>query len=117
MDFCNKMLCRLTYPSKSDIAKTSKQILDKINLKLISDNEVNQRKNSASIIEWFNNIPNKDQHRFVVFYIKSFYPSTSEDLFNEALNFAKPRWISPTKKCQLICNLVTPYYLIKTSLG
>ena len=67
MDFRNKMLCRLTYPSKSDIAKTSKQILDKINLKLISDNEVNQRKNSASIIEWFNNIPNKDQHRFVVF--------------------------------------------------
>ena len=90
-DFSNKISCRLINPSKSDIGRIRKQILDKINLKLISDTKVNQWKNSTCVIEWFNNITNKDQHRFVVFDIESFYPSISEGLFNEALNFAKTK--------------------------
>ena len=88
-DFPNKILCRLINLSKSDIGRISKQILDKINLKLTSDTKVNQWKNSVSVIEWLNNIWNKDQHRFVVFDIESFCSSFSEDLFNEALIFAK----------------------------
>ena len=88
-DFPNKILCRLINFSKSDIGRISKQILDKINLKLTSDTKVNQWKNSISVIEWFNNIWSKDQHRFIVFDIKSFCSSISEDLFNEALIFAK----------------------------
>ena len=62
-----------------------------INLKLISVTKVNQWKNSTSVIEWFNNISNKDQRRFVVFVSESFSLSISEDLFNEALNFAKTK--------------------------
>ena len=81
-------MCRLINPSKSDIGRISKQVIDKINLKLISDTKVDQWKNSTSVFEWFNNIPNKDQHTFLVFDIESFYPSMSEDLFNEALHFA-----------------------------
>ena len=81
-------MCRLINPSKSDIGRISKQVIDKINLKLISDIKVNQWKNSTSVFKWFNNIPNKDQHKFLVFDIESFYPSMSEDLFNEALHFA-----------------------------
>ena len=76
-------------------------MLDKINLKLISDAIVNQWKNSASVIEWFNSIPNKNQHRLVAFDIESFYPSISEDLFNEALNFAKTK-VDITKQEMLI---------------
>ena len=76
-------------------------MLDKINLKLISDTIVNQWKNSASVIEWFNSIPNKNQHRLVAFDIESFYPSISEDLFNEALNFAKTK-VDITKQEMLI---------------
>ena len=87
-DFPNKISCRLINPSKSDIGRTSKQILDKINLKLISDTKINQWKNSASVIECFNNIPNKDQYWFVVFDIESLYTSFSEELFKGALNFA-----------------------------
>ena len=90
-DFPNKISCRLINPSKSDIGKISKQILDKINFKIKSETKLNQWKNSTSVIEWFNNTPNKNQHRFVVFDIESFYPSISEDLFNEALSFAKTK--------------------------
>ena len=82
---------QINNPSKSDIGKISKQILDKINFKIISETKLNQWKNSTSVIEWFNNIPNKNQHRFVVFDIEIFYPSISEDLFNEALSFAKTK--------------------------
>ena len=100
-DFPNKISCRLVNPSKSNIGRISWQILVKINLKLISDTEVNQRKNSISFIEWFNNIPNKDQHRFVVFDIESFYPSIS-DLFNEALNFPKTKVDITTQEKSII---------------
>ena len=34
-DFSHKISCRLIYPSKSDIAKFSKVIIDKINIKLL----------------------------------------------------------------------------------
>ena len=34
-------------------------------------------------------ISNKDQHRFVIFDIESFYPSILLKLFNDVLNFAK----------------------------
>ena len=52
----------------------------------------------------------------LVFDIESFYTSFSEELFKEALNFAKSK-ISPVKKCYLLCDLVAPYYLIKPNLG
>ena len=89
--FPNKILCRLINPSGSDIGRISKQILNKINLKFISGTKVYQWKNSTSAIEWLNNIPNKDQHRFIVFDIESFYPSITEDFLNKALNFAKTK--------------------------
>ena len=89
--FPNKLLCRLINPSRSDIGRISKQILNKINLKFISGTKVYQWKNSTSAIEWLNNIPNKDQHRFILFDIESFYPSITEDFLNEALNFAKTK--------------------------
>ena len=107
---------RLINPLKSDIGRISKQILDKTNLKLISGTKVNQWKNSTSVIEWFNNIPNIDQHRFIVFDIESCNPSISEDLFNEALNFAKTKANITNQEISIMmqsCNTL----LKKTSLG
>ena len=88
-DFPNKISCRLINPSKSDTGKISKTILDKIITKIVSLTNVNQWKNSTSFIEWYKTIPNKDQYRFVIFDIESFYPSILLKLFNDVLNFAK----------------------------
>ena len=74
-DFPLKASCRLINPSKSDIGKISKHVLDKVNQKLLSVTEVNQWKNSHSVIEWFRNIRNKINASFFVFDIESFYPS------------------------------------------
>ena len=73
-DFSHRLSCRLINPSKSDIGKISKYVLDKINQKLRSVTEVNQWKNSHSVIEWFKNIRNKRNASFFVFDIESFYP-------------------------------------------
>ena len=86
--FPNK-ISRLINPSKSDIGKISKTISEKIITKIVSLANVNQWKNSASVIEWYKTISNKDQYRFIIFDIENFYPSISIELFNEALNFVK----------------------------
>ena len=84
--FPNK-ICRLINPSKSDIRKISKTMLDKIITSFI--NQCKSVENSTSVIEWYKTIPNKDQYRFIIFDIENVYPSISLELFNETLNFAK----------------------------
>ena len=71
-NFPNKISCRLINPSKSDIEKISKTILDKIISKIVSLTNVNQWKNSTSVIEWYKTIPNKDQYRYIIFDIEKF---------------------------------------------
>ena len=87
-NFANKPTCRLMNSTKSEIGKISKEILDRINSKITRASKFNQWKNSASVIEWFKSIENKQHHTFVCFDIVEFYPSISQDLLNKALDFA-----------------------------
>ena len=48
----------------------------------------NQWKNTASAIEWFKSIKNKQQLSFFCFDIEEFYPSISKDLLSKGLDFA-----------------------------
>ena len=73
---------------KNELGRISKVILDKINLAIREHFSFNQWKNVQNIIDWFNEIPNKKLHKFVVFDIKKFYPSIKEQLLKEALDFA-----------------------------
>ncbi len=87
-NFENNPKCRLINPSKSDIGVVSKQILERINKKVVTATKVNQWKNTQSVIEWFKSIPNKSNQTFICFDIIDFYPSISEDLLKQAINFA-----------------------------
>ena len=88
-EFPNSQSFRLINPSKSEIGKISKHILDKINKSLLSNTKVNQWKNTSDAISWFKNINNKKQSSFVNFDVENFYPSISEKLLTDAINFAK----------------------------
>ena len=88
-DFPHKISCRLINPSKSDIGKISKYVVDKVNQKLLTATEVNQWKNFHSVIEWLQNIRNKSNASIFVFDIESFYPSISLKSLEDAINFAK----------------------------
>ena len=88
-NFQNNQTCRLINPAKSEMGLVSKKILEKINAKMRSLTSLNQWKNTASVVNWFNNIPNKANSVFIVFVIESFYPSISEELLKMSINYAK----------------------------
>ena len=87
-NFANKPTCRLINPTKSEIGKISKNILDCINSTIAKKHHLNQWKNTTAVINWFKSIENKQQFSFICFNIEEFYPSISLDLLNKALDFA-----------------------------
>ena len=93
-DFPHKISCRLLNPSKSDIGKISKMIIDKINKLLVVSTQFNQWENTHSVIDWYINIRSKRNATFVVFDIERFYPSIPSDLFHKAIRFA-------SEKCEI----------------
>ena len=81
--------CRLINPAKSELGKISKNILKEINTELRSTSELNQWKSTRSVIEWFNNIENKENCAFIQLDIKDFYPSITEKILDNAIEFTK----------------------------
>ena len=72
-----------------NLGLVSKQIVEKINEKVRSCCNLNQGKNSHDVIDWFSNLKNKNRLTFLVFYIVDFYPSISQDLLIDAIDFAR----------------------------
>jgi len=87
-NFANKPTCRLINPTKSEIGKVSKKILDRINSAIMEKRNFHQWKNTTAVINWFKSIENKQILSFICFDIEEFYPSISQDLLNRALDFA-----------------------------
>ena len=88
-NFPNSPKCRLINPTKSEIGKISKIILDNVNSKIRVNSDLNQWRNTSAVISWFQAIPNKRHSKFMKFDIVDFYPSISESLLWKALQFAK----------------------------
>ena len=80
--------CRLINPAKSESVKLNKIIVDKINSNLRKALNLNQWKNTQSVIEWFGNIKEKHKHSFISFDIVDFHPSISENVLDQALSWA-----------------------------
>ena len=87
-NFANKPTCRLINPTKSEIGKVSKKILDRIISTIAKKRNFDQWKNTTAVINWFKSIENKQHSSFICFDIEEFYPSISKDLLNKALDFA-----------------------------
>ena len=81
--------CRLINPSKSELGKISKTILEQVNKSLVDSLKVNQWKNTDSVINWFNALENKPQCVLIQLDITEFYPSITEQILDDAINFAK----------------------------
>ena len=60
-----------------------------MNNALLEKTNVNQWKYGANLIEWFKSISNKKASSFVDFDVQSFYPSISQKLLTDAINYAK----------------------------
>ena len=80
---------RLINPAKTELGKVSKVVLDDINNRIRNIINVNQWKNSNSVIEWFNSLENKSNCIFLSFDIVEFYPSITQDLLEKVIQWAK----------------------------
>ena len=94
--------CRLINPSKSELGKVSKVILEKINQALTKHLDVNQWKNLSTVIEWFKVVDNKKDCIFIKFYIREFYPSFSENIFKKRILSAKEYHHIPDEDVRII---------------
>ena len=88
-DFPANPKFRLINPSKTDVGKVSKVILDRINKELLEKIKVNQWKSSKAVINWFKEVKEKQRCTFIKFDVDNFYPSITLELFNKAIHFAK----------------------------
>ena len=87
-NFNNAPTCRLINPTKSEIGRISKEILQKIVKSVAISTNVNLWRSTQSVLEWFNAIENKQNAAFICFDIVDFYPSITEKLLSEAIDFA-----------------------------
>ena len=101
-NFENNPTTRLINPAKNEIGRVSKVILDKINTSLRTKTKVNQWKSTNNVIDWFKGIQDKNSYTFTMFDIKDFYPSITESLLKEALEFAKIHTSIPQKDIDVV---------------
>lgn len=88
-NFDNNPSCRLINPSKNELGKISKSILERVNKQLMNELNVNQWKNTSDVITWFKNLTQKHKCKFIQLDIKEFYPSISQETLEDALSFAR----------------------------
>ena len=88
-NFANNPKCRLINPAKGEMGIVSKKRLESIIARVHSATNVNQWRNTGTVINWFSNTKHKSRCRFVQLDIVEFYPSISSELLKNALNFAR----------------------------
>ena len=81
--------CRLINPTKSELGKVSKQFIGRINSNIRDKINVNQWTSTSQVLDWFDNIAEKENKTFLVFDVVDFYPSISEKLLKKTLTWAK----------------------------
>ena len=106
--FPNSIKCRVINPASNNLGKVSKRILDKINKSCRDATEANQWKSTQDVLQWFasvhSNNPTKKKAKLLQFDICEFYPSISEDLLLESLDFAKTHAKIEEEEVKLIMN-------------
>ena len=96
-NFINKLQTRLINPSKTELGKISKNIIQNIVTNVREASHSNLWRNSLDTIEWFRRIKNKSKASFIQFDIIDFYSSISKKILIDSINYAK-EYIDITKE-------------------
>ena len=80
---------RLINPSKSQLGKVAKHILDTTIQVVLEKTKLNSWNNTPEVIEWFNKIENKKKANFLICDVKAMYASIREELVVKALKWAQ----------------------------
>ena len=80
---------RLINPSKTELGRISKFIIQNIVNSVKKANHCNLWGNSYETIEWFRRIKNKSKATFIQFDIIHFYPSITKNILIDSINYAR----------------------------
>ena len=86
--FRSKPQCRLLNPTKPELGRASKKILDKINLGLRSKTKLQQWRRTKDTRDWFIGLRQKHSLTFLKFDVEAMYPSITEELLSKSLEWA-----------------------------
>ena len=87
-EFATNPSVRVINPTKPEIGRISKKILERIVSQVKIITKLKQWKNSVSVLDWFKQIPNKNNKSFIQFDIDSYYPSITPEILTKALDWA-----------------------------
>ena len=88
-NFHEKPQVRTLNPTKPELGRVSKKVLDaKINV-IRKKTKLNQWQNTNSALNWFRNLKDKKQLKFIIFDVEQFYPSIDEKLLKKTLEWSK----------------------------
>ena len=88
-NFINNPTVRPINPAKKELGHISKAILDTTNKNIREAMDLNEWRNTDTVVDWFKRIRHKYLCKFIVFDIKEFYPSITENLLKKGLTFAE----------------------------
>ena len=88
-NFRNNVQTRLLNPTKSEIGKVSKNILDGKIPTIRRKTGLNQWKNTGSARDWYIQLKQKHKLTFIQFDVDGMYPNITEELLDEAIEWAK----------------------------
>ena len=88
-NFCANPTCCLINPSKNELTKVSKQLVEKINSGIIDKLQFKQWRNTDTVLKWFKNTTDNSNCSFIQFDIKYFHSSITESILHQTLEFAK----------------------------
>ena len=84
----NSPKCRVINPTKSELGKVSKQMLSQIISVVKVKSQLQQWKNTDSVIDWFKKLENKQKLHFIQFDVVNMYASINLELVKDAITFA-----------------------------
>ena len=88
-NFMNDPKARLINPSKPEIGKVSKQILENVINVIRTKSKLNSWKNTGAVLTWFRKLRNKKRKSFRVFDLCRFYASITTELMSKVLDLAE----------------------------
>ena len=77
-------------------------MLERIVKEVTASTHFNQWRNTATVIDWFKNLPDKHITKFIKFDICDFYPSITEPLLDKAIAFARRHTNISEKEIEII---------------
>ena len=96
--------CRLINPTKSEIGKVSKIILERANKIIKMKLGVMQWTDPQQVINWFKSIEEKHNMEFIKFDVKEFYPSITEELLEKSIRFGQKHCEMNEKDIKIVYN-------------